>query len=143
MNIRNNDAQLIEVARNIQSRAMADGNMDLVEQFWTADVTMRRALGQAITGKAEYRKMLEPDANSTSTITYQRKTTFVEVSTHWPLAYEDGRWSGYVGGVNGERVISGRYGAQWVKRDGQWLIRSEVFVALSGSTEGYKFQALP
>jgi hypothetical protein len=72
---------------------MADGHMDLVEQFWTPDLTMRRALGQAITGKAEYRKMLEPDANATSTITYQRKSSLVEVSAHWLLAYAESNGS--------------------------------------------------
>jgi hypothetical protein len=32
-------------------------------------------------------------------------------------------------------VVRGRYSAQWVKRGDHWLIRSELYVALSGSDE--------
>ena len=40
-------------------------------------------------------------------------------------------------------VISGRYAAQWVQRDGRWLIRSELFVALHCADAGCSFMALP
>ena len=63
---------------------------------------------------------------------YQRESVTVEVSMHWPLAFEEGRWSGHPGNVEATPIIGGRYAAQWVKQDGRWLIRSEVFVALTG-----------
>jgi hypothetical protein len=37
----------------------------------------------------------------------------------------------------------GRYAAQWVKRQGRWLIRSEVFVALTCSGIGCSYTAVP
>jgi hypothetical protein len=40
-------------------------------------------------------------------------------------------------------VIGGRYSAQWVKRDGRWLIRSEVFVALTCAGAGCEAAAVP
>ena len=40
-------------------------------------------------------------------------------------------------------VIGGRYSAQWVKRGDQWLIRSEVFVALTCSGVGCDSAAVP
>jgi hypothetical protein len=67
----------------------------------------------------------------------------VDVSDRWPLAYEEGRWSGHVGDADGQAVIAGRYAAQWVKRDGRWLIRSEVYVALTCDGAGCRFEALP
>ena len=45
--------------------------------------------------------------------------------------------------VSGPVVIGGRFSAQWVKRDGKWLIRSEVFVALSCAGVGCAAAALP
>lgn len=36
-----------------------------------------------------------------------------------------------------------RYSAQWVKRDGKWFIRSEVYVALDGGGAGLEFKAAP
>lgn len=40
-------------------------------------------------------------------------------------------------------VIQGQYSAQWVKRAGNWLIRSEAYVALSGSGDALKMKAAP
>jgi hypothetical protein len=40
-------------------------------------------------------------------------------------------------------VIGGRYSVQWVKRDGRWLIRSEVFVALTCAGTGCASKAVP
>ena len=67
----------------------------------------------------------------------------VTASPNWPLAYEEGRWSGHPGGVDKPPVIGGRYSAQWVLRDGRWLIRSEVFVALTCAGAGCTFSAAP
>jgi hypothetical protein len=45
--------------------------------------------------------------------------------------------------VRGPVVIGGRYSAQWVKRGGRWLIRSEVFVALTCDGAGCAAAAVP
>jgi len=76
-------------------------------------------------------------------IVYERIPTVIETSSTWPLAFETGIWKGHLGGVSGPTVIRGRYSAQWVKRSEQWLIRSEVFVALSGSGSGLQMKAAP
>jgi hypothetical protein len=102
-------------------------------------------LGQIVENAAEARKILEPagTANPATAIIYQRESVSVTVSSHWPLAYEEGRWSGHVGNVSSKPILAGRYSAQWVKRDGAWLIRSEVFVALDCADAGCKAVALP
>lgn len=51
-------------------------------------------------------------------------------SEHWPLAFESGDWEGRLGGASGPAVIRGLNAAQLVKRDGHWLIRSELFVPM-------------
>jgi ketosteroid isomerase-like protein len=115
-----------------------------VQSYWTADVTIRRALGQPVDGSAAARKVLEPaPGSSAAQVIYQRQSISVSVSPNWPLAYEEGVWSGYLGDVSSAPVIGGRYAAQWVKRDGKWLIRSEVFVALTCSGNACKNPAAP
>jgi hypothetical protein len=52
-------------------------------------------------------------------------------------------WKGHLGKGDGPAVVEGRYSAQWVKRGGKWLIRSEVFVALTGSGLGLQMRAAP
>jgi ketosteroid isomerase-like protein len=137
------DATAIREARLAQNQALVDQDLDRVATFWTDDVTIRRGLGQHAMGKAEYRKIFEPPADPAARMIYQREPGTIEVSPNWPLAYEEGRWTGRLGGTSAPTVITGRYAAQWVKRDGRWLIRSEVYVALTCADSGCRYQAAP
>ena len=138
------DEAAIREARATQTRAIARGDLDTVERYWTRDISIRRALGHPVEGAAAARKVLEPSNPPPATpIVYQREATRVEVSSQWPLAYEEGRWSGHLGSATGPQILGGKYAAQWVKRDGRWLIRSEVFVALTCADLGCKAAALP
>jgi ketosteroid isomerase-like protein len=96
-----------------------------------------------MSGKAAYRKLFEDDASMAERIVYQREPSEIDVSSVWPLAFETGTWSGHRADANGPVIIRGRYSAQWVKREGKWLIRAEVFVALEGDGIGRDFKAAP
>jgi ketosteroid isomerase-like protein len=133
----------IRTARATQNKAIADGDVDVAASIWTEDVTMRRGLGQAVIGRAGYREMLLSSSSGQNPVVYQRVAVSVNVSDRWPLAYEEGRWAGHAGDADGQAVIAGRYAAQWVQRDGRWLIRSEVFVALTCEGDGCLFEAVP
>jgi len=137
------DQSAIRTARAAQNKAIAAGDLDRVARFWTDDVTVRRALGQPLSGREAARKALEPPAAPATHLVYQRLTKEVEVSAKWPLAFETGTWEGHQATTTGPVVIGGRYSAQWVKRGGDWLIRSEVFVALSCSGAGCEAAAVP
>ena len=137
------DVSAVRAARVAQNEAIAAGDLDRVASFWTEDVTVRRALGQPLSGKDAARKALEPAPAPATHLVYQRLTKDVEISPQWPLAFETGTWEGHLGTLAGPVVIGGRYSAQWVKRDGRWLIRSEVFVALTCSGTGCEAQAVP
>ncbi len=137
------DQQAIREARAAQNAAIASSNLDRAATFWTDDVTVRRALGQALSGREAARKALDPPPAPAARLIYQRLTKDVEVSAQWPLAFETGTWEGHLGTLAGAVVIGGRYSAQWVKRGDRWLIRSEVFVALTCSGVGCEAAAVP
>lgn len=137
------EEKAIKEARLKQNAAIAANNVDEIAAYWTDDVTICRGLGVQESGKAAYRKLFEGDTTSPSKIVYQREPGVIEVSAHWPLAFETGTWKGHDVDVQGATVISGRYSTQWVKRDGRWLIRSEVFVALGGNEAGAQLKAAP
>lgn len=124
------EAALIRDARTAQTAAIAGGDFNVVATYWTEDITVRRALGQSVSGVAEALAALVPDGDAP--LIYQREAVSIEVSSQWPLAFEEGRWTGHPGSAQAAPTIGGRYAAQWVKQDGRWLIRSEVFVALTG-----------
>jgi ketosteroid isomerase-like protein len=125
------DVAAIRAARAAQNRAIADGDADRIVSFWTDDITVRSGLGFLVSGAAANRERITAKDAAGRRLVYVRTSTLVEVSERWPLAFESGRWSARVGDVRGAEVRGGRYAAQWVKRDGRWLIRSEVFVALT------------
>jgi ketosteroid isomerase-like protein len=137
------DQDAIRATRAAQNTAIAAGDLKRAAGFWTDDVTVRRALGQPLSGRDAARKALEPPAAPATHLIYQRLTKEVEVSPRWPLAFETGTWEGHQGSLSGPVVIGGRYSAQWVKRGGAWLIRSEVFVALTCSGIGCESAAVP
>jgi ketosteroid isomerase-like protein len=137
------DAAAIRAARIAQNAAIASGDLDRVASFWTEDVTVRRALGQPLNGREAARQALEPPPAPALHLIYQRITKDVEVSPKWPLAFETGTWQGHQGTPAGPVVIGGRFSAQWVKRDGRWRIRSEVFVALTCAGVGCGLVAVP
>ena len=141
------DEAAIRLARSTQTKALAANDIDRVVSYWTPDITIRRALGQTLTGAAEARKVIEPPPVTATPpappIIYQREAVSVTASSNWPLAFEEGRWSGHVGSADAPPILGGRYSAQWVKRDGKWLIRSEVFVALTCAEAACKYAAVP
>ena len=139
------DEATIKESRRLQTQALARNDLDTVVKYWDPAITIRRALGHPVDGAAAARKLLEPAAapNPATTIVYQREATSVTVSPNWPLAYEEGRWSGHVGSADAKPILAGKYAAQWVTRTGAWLIRSEIFVAIDCADAGCKAAALP
>ena len=139
---RASDATDIRAARLAQNQAMAAGKVDVAATYWTEDVTIRRALGTGLAGREAYKAILERAPIPDTVLVYERTPSEIELSRQWPLAFESGTWSGRLGG-KGQELIGGRYSAQWVKRDGRWLIRSEVFVALRCAATGCTAKAVP
>jgi uncharacterized protein (TIGR02246 family) len=127
------EAAAVRAVRAAQNSAIAQHDIDRAASFWTDDVVIRSALGRVIQGRANYRSVMSAD----SVTVYRRDPERVDVSGNdrWPLAFESGTWTGR-GARDGRPLLRGRYAAQWVKRDGRWLIRAEVFVALGCSGTG-------
>jgi ketosteroid isomerase-like protein len=124
----------IRAARIAQNAAILARNADSVASFWVDDVTVTAGLGYVVRGRADYKAAFGRDA----AMTYQRTTERVVVSTTWPLAWEEGTWLGTaIGQVL--PAIGGRYAAQWVRQNGRWYIRSELFVAIDCTGDACKW----
>lgn len=124
------DTAAIRAARLAQNVAIVQNDLDRIASFWTDDVVLTRGLGAILRGRDAYRKLFERDS-----VMYQRLPDQIEASTAWPLAFESGSWIGR-SASGGKPMIFGRYSAQWLKRDGRWLIHSELFVALGCAGDG-------
>ena len=61
------DESALRAARIAQNKAIASGDLDRAATFWTEDVTVRRALGQPLSGREAARKALEPPSRRSRT----------------------------------------------------------------------------
>lgn len=121
------DSSDIRAARLEQNRLLAQRDISGAARYWARDITVRAGLGTSLQGQVAYTAAFAAD----SSITYDRIPSEITVSTQWPMAFEAGNWTGRrTGDRTGSPLIGGKYSAQWEKVGGQWLIRSEVFVAL-------------
>jgi ketosteroid isomerase-like protein len=134
------DRDAIRNARLAQNEAIAVADLDGIAAFWTDDVQARPGLGPPIAGRAAYRRAFAGDAPGE---VFVRAPVSIEVSEHWPLAFETGAWSWHLAGSQSPPIVIGRYSAQWVRRDGRWLIRAEVFVPLSCEAAGCSYPHTP
>jgi ketosteroid isomerase-like protein len=134
------DAAAIRSARFAQNEAIAVGDLDGIAAFWTDDVVVRPGLGPLIVGRDAYRRTFASDPPGT---VFVRRPTAIEVGEQWPLAFETGEWSWHLAGALSPAIVAGRYSAQWVKRNGRWLIRAEIFVPLSCDAGGCDRPAAP
>lgn len=122
--------EAVRAARIAQNAAIAGRMIDSIATFWTRDVTIVSSRGQVFRGKDAYRQAFAGD----SVMVYVRTPGRIEAASAWPLVWEEGTWAGHLG-AHGPPVVGGRYAAQWHRVDDRWLIRSEVFVALTCSGE--------
>src|SRR5262245_2112987 len=120
------DRALIESTRRQQNAAIMRKDFTATAATCTEDISVRAGLGRSLQGRKAYLAAFIAD----SAMTYVREPAEIVVSTKWPLAYERGRWTGRPRATPNGPILSGEYAAQWVKSGTQWLIRSEVFVAL-------------
>jgi ketosteroid isomerase-like protein len=100
---------------------------DLNATYSTEDAFITTGLGVLISGKEEqeiYLKSLKGPR-----MYWIRTPDEVIVNHKTQLAWETGIWKGYVEGSD-EAVVGGKYSAQWTKKSGTWLIRSQLFVTL-------------
>jgi ketosteroid isomerase-like protein len=122
------DDAAIRAARADQNAAIAAHDYDRMASYWTEDVVITAGRGTVLIGRSVYRAAFLSDSG----IIYRRETAAIDLSTAWPLAWEEGTWTA-LSSAGGAPLLSGRYSAQWTKKSGRWLIRSELFVVLKCS----------
>lgn len=121
-----NQAEIIRQARQSSNEAIKNRDVERISTFWVDDYVVIRGSGVIAAGKetneAEWRRIFK-DAPKTY---FERIPTEILISNHNPdLAWETGIWKGFNTYSKG-----GRYSAQWKRKDDEWKIQAELFVAL-------------
>jgi ketosteroid isomerase-like protein len=120
------DEDLIRSARKTSNEAIARQDVEGFSKFWLDDYVVIRGSGVIEQGKeankANWMKIFK-EAPQTK---FERFPSEIIISKNNPdLAWESGEWKGFNTYSSG-----GRYSAQWKKKDGEWKLQAELFVAL-------------
>ncbi len=121
-----NDEGFIRKARESSNEAIAKQDVERITNFWLDDYVVIRGSGVIEHGK---------EANKTNWISmfkeapktyFERIPSEIIISKNNPdIAWESGIWKG-----SNTYSKGGRYSAQWKRKDGEWKIQAELFVAL-------------
>jgi ketosteroid isomerase-like protein len=121
-----NEEELIRKARQTSNEAIARQDVDGISKFWLDDYLVIRGSGLIEQGKETNKANWSRIFKETSQTYFERIPSEIIVSkNNAELAWESGEWKGFNTYSKG-----GRYSAQWKKKDGEWKLQAELFIAL-------------
>ncbi len=121
-----NDEEFIRKARQESNEAIARRDIPGITKFWLDDFVIIRGNGSIEIGKERGIQSWKEMKEKTPQVYFERTPSEIIISNGNPnIAWESGTWKGFNTYSKG-----GRYGAQWKKKDGEWKLQAELFVAL-------------
>ncbi len=121
-----NDEELIRKARQSSNEAIAKQDVEGIIKFWLDDYLVIRGSGVIETGKEANKTNWNRLFKETPKTYFERIPSEIIISNNNPdIAWESGIWKGFNTYSKG-----GRYSAQWKRKDSEWKIQAELFVAL-------------
>lgn len=120
------DEAFIRKARQTSNEAIARQDVDAISNSWLDDYLIIRGSGAIEYGKEANKTNWNRIFKENPKANFERIPSEIIISKNNPdIAWESGVWKGFNTYSNG-----GRYSAQWKKKDGEWKIQAELFVAL-------------
>jgi hypothetical protein len=101
-------------------------------KFWLDDFVQVIGRGIYQTGKDSIAASWKALFKSDSQIAYIRNPEEITISDNDTLAWERGEWIGIHSYSKG-----GNYAAMWIKRNGNWMLKAELFVSLKANKQQY------
>jgi ketosteroid isomerase-like protein len=124
-NLHSNDIATIKSNRTTSNDAITKHDVDGIAKFWLDDFVQVIGRGVYQTGKDSIIASWKALFNSNSQIAYTRNPEEIIISDNDTLAWERGEWIGIHSYSKG-----GNYAAMWIKRNGSWMLKAELFVSL-------------
>ena len=120
------DEHLIRSARQASNEAIALRDVQAITRYFMDDYVVVRGSGTIMMGKEANHENWKKIFKEAPETRFERLPSEIIISKNNPdLAWESGTWKGFNTYSKG-----GRYSAQWKKKDGQWKLQAELFVAL-------------
>ena len=127
-NMHSNDIATIKSFRAASNDAIARHDVDGIAKYWLDDFVQIIGRGVYPTGKDSIVASWKTLFKNSPQIAYVRNPGEIVVSDNDTLAWERGKWIGIPSYSKG-----GNYAATWIKRNGNWMLRAELFVSLNAN----------
>jgi hypothetical protein len=135
--IRAKDEQLIRATRMQSNDAIAaHDTATLARTFLPQYVSVSSTNAQSIGRDSAIARYVQLFATRRDVV-FVRSPDSIAVNTVWGQAAESGHWAGTWTQADGVTRVGGPYFAKWLKREGEWLLLTEVFVQTSCSGTSY------
>lgn len=120
------DEQIIRDLRKASNLAIANKDVAGLSKFWLHDFVQVRGNGTYLAGKDTIIKAWQDTFKTKPETSFIRNPTEIIVNdVDGTMAWEKGTWQGINTYSKG-----GSYSAMWRKKEGEWMIQAELFVAL-------------
>lgn len=132
------EADAVRARRAAYVAAMQARRADLIGDFLAPEMVQLASSGAMRVGReAIVKDYADVEFRNPDFIVYDRVPDEIHISDNGRFATERGHWRALFR-RNGETVSgnNGLYQAGWIKRDGQWFIRTESYVRLHCADEG-------
>jgi ketosteroid isomerase-like protein len=129
-NMHNNDVAIIKSNRAASNEAITKHDVNGISKFWLDDFVQVIGRGTYDTGKESIAASWKALFNSNPQISYVRTPEEIIISDADTLAWERGKWIGIHSYSKG-----GNYAAMWIKRNGNWMLKAELFVSLKANKQ--------
>jgi ketosteroid isomerase-like protein len=129
-NMHNTDIATIKSNRIASNNAIAKHDLNGIEQFWLDDFVQVIGRGTSETGKENISTSWKALFKTNPKVVYVRIPGEIIISDNDTMAWESGKWTGIHTYSKG-----GNYSAMWIKRNGNWMLKAELFVSLKANKQ--------
>ncbi|MFT3932562.1 MAG: hypothetical protein QM726_03010 [Chitinophagaceae bacterium] len=129
-NKQSNDVTIIKSYRSASNDAIARHDVNGIAKYWLDDFVQVIGRGIYQTGKDSIKATWTDLFNNNSHVVYVRNPKEIVISNNDTLAWEQGKWIGKHTYSKG-----GNYAAMWIKRNGNWMLKAELFVSLDADKQ--------
>jgi len=126
----NDDVAIIKQNRTASNAAIAKHDVDGIAKFWLDDFVQVIGRGTYETGKENIKASWKALFDNNTQVSYIRNPEEIIISDNDTLAWEKGKWIGIH-----TYSKDGNYAAMWIKRNGAWMLKAELFVSLEANKQ--------
>ncbi len=117
--------------RSESNLAIKNHQIDIVLEYLTEEINIAASNGEIFSGKIAFKDALNNIFSKNPDLYFVRNSEEVLLNKDNNIAWEKGTWTALRPKTDNWNNYGGNYSAYWVKINGIWKIRAELFVRIN------------